>query len=584
MKTKNLFISILTAFILLGSFTNTQAQVPPTPIAGFPQNGITIYIPPKPMLSWYLPAPFTGLEFTFHVQARLAADTTQVIIDVQGVTGYAYQITEFLDNGTEYQWRLRAKNVGGTFSGWTGWNDFQTAGTPLGNVMINAGYVNTTGLIVSLPISIDLNGRNGSKGYQGKITYDDTKLELTNIDYGVGTLFNEYNFTLNYVELTSGEVDFVAYSLDALGESGVVFNMNFNIVGNSGFTEVDPSDFLAFTPDLDGSKFSYNSGQIHFTFTGPPPVGRGDANLDGLINMNDAITIGNEVALQGGVSTVSDPGIIITNATARANAAEASGTGDLDIDGDDIDAVIYYVLNGNTWPTPRPAGSATLGSTGVTYSSNGRIHLPLTLSNVNNVGSVEIIFSYEHEKINYTSFSSQLLASGYFVNAVQIAPGVAKFVLATGALVNSNINLGKLNLTFNNGVSGNVVLNTQIKTNGSAYQPGPSFNFTPTGLEDAEVINSLPTEFAVKQNYPNPFNPTTTIEFSVPQNSNVKVSIYNLIGQEIRTLVNSEMETGTYKVTWNGENNFGQQVNSGVYLYRVVSGDKVQTMKMTLMK
>lgn len=581
MKTRNLFLGILTAFIILGSFSNTKAQIPPTPIAGFPQDSITIYIPPKPMLTWYLPAPFTGLEFTFHVQARLTDDTTQVIIDVQDLTGYAYQITEFLDNGTAYQWRLRAKNVGGTFSPWTNWNDFVTAGTPLGNIMVNAGYVNTTGLIVSLPISIDLNGRNGSKAYVGNIYYDDSKLELTGIDAGIGTLFNEYNFVLNYVEDAPGFVKFAAYSLDSLGESGVVFNMNFNIVGNSGYTEVEPDSFYAYTPDYGLDKFTYNIGQIHFTFTGPPPVGRGDANLDGLVNMNDAITIGNEVALQGGVTTVSDPGIIITNAQARANAAEASGTGDLDIDGDDVDAVIFYVLNNETWPTPRPGGSATLGSTGVNYGADGRIQLPLSLTNVNNVASAEIIFSYEHEKINYTSFASQLLASGYFVNAKELAPGVAKFVLATGTLLSSNLDLGKLNLTFNNGVSSSAVLNTQIKINGSSYQAGPSFNFTPTNLE---TVETLPTEFAVKQNYPNPFNPTTTIEFSIPNNSNVKVSIYNLIGQEIRTLVNSEMEAGTYKVTWNGENNFGKKVNSGVYLYRVVSGDFVQTLKMTLMK
>lgn len=581
MKTRNLFLGIFTAFIILGSFSNTNAQVPPKPIAGFPQNGITLYLPPNPMLTWYLPAPYTGLEFTYHVQ--LSTDTTAGMhyVDVQNVTGYAYPITQFLDNGTNYFWRIRSKNVGGTFSAWTYWNHFVTAGNPLGNIMVNAGYVNTTGLIVSLPVSIDLNGRSGSKAYVGNIYYDDTKLELTNIDAGIGTLFNEYNFVLNYVEDTPGFVKFAAYSLDELGESGVIFNMNFNIVGNSGYTEVEPDSFYAYTPDFGIDKFTYNFGQVHFTFTGPPISSRGDANLDGLINMNDAITIGNEVALQGGLSTVSDPGIIITNSVARANAAEASGTGDLDIDGDDVDAVIFYVLNNQTWPTPRPAGSATLGSTGVSYGSNGRIQLPLRLTNVNNVASAEIIFSYEHEKINYSSFASQLLASGYFVNAAELAPGVAKFVLATGSLVSGTLDLGKLNLTFNNGVSGSAVLNTQIKINGSTYQAGPSFNFTPTNLE---TVETLPTEFAVKQNYPNPFNPSTTIEFSIPNNSNVKVSIYNLIGQEIRTLVNSEMEAGTYKVTWNGENNLGQKVNSGIYLYRVVSGDKVQTMKMTLMK
>ncbi len=96
--------------------------------------------------------------------------------------------------------------------------------------------------------------------------------------------------------------------------------------------------------------------------------------------------------------------------------------------------------------------------------------------------------------------------------------------------------------------------------------------------------NNLPKSFALKQNYPNPFNPETWIAFDLPQAVNVQVVIYNALGQKVRTLVNESTPAGSYKVLWDGTNDSGLKVASGMYIYTIKAGSFVQSRKMTLMR
>ncbi len=92
----------------------------------------------------------------------------------------------------------------------------------------------------------------------------------------------------------------------------------------------------------------------------------------------------------------------------------------------------------------------------------------------------------------------------------------------------------------------------------------------------------LPGDFALLQNHPNPFNPTTTIRYSLARPQLVHIEVYNILGQLVSTLENSEQGAGVYETTWNGKNANGQEVASGVYFYRLKAGDFVQTRKMVL--
>jgi hypothetical protein len=102
----------------------------------------------------------------------------------------------------------------------------------------------------------------------------------------------------------------------------------------------------------------------------------------------------------------------------------------------------------------------------------------------------------------------------------------------------------------------------------------------------SEIINSMqdistgvPSAFSLEQNYPNPFNPITKIRFDLPKNVNVKLTIYDMLGREVETIVNEHLNAGSYEVTFDGT-----KYTSGVYYYRLNAGEFVETKKMILLK
>jgi flagellar hook assembly protein FlgD len=93
-----------------------------------------------------------------------------------------------------------------------------------------------------------------------------------------------------------------------------------------------------------------------------------------------------------------------------------------------------------------------------------------------------------------------------------------------------------------------------------------------------KVTNSL------DQNMPNPFNPATTIRYSIAQDENVSLVVYDVAGRQVRTLVENRQRADVYKVTWDGVNDHGERVASGMYFYRLAAGKFVETRKMMLLK
>jgi len=100
----------------------------------------------------------------------------------------------------------------------------------------------------------------------------------------------------------------------------------------------------------------------------------------------------------------------------------------------------------------------------------------------------------------------------------------------------------------------------------------------------AEESGQVPAKFDLAQNYPNPFNPTTEIVYSLPEAGNVTLAVYNSQGQLVRTLVNGRVTTGSHTVTFDGRDDQGRALASGVYIYRLTAGDKVLQKKMMLLK
>jgi probable HAF family extracellular repeat protein len=134
---------------------------------------------------------------------------------------------------------------------------------------------------------------------------------------------------------------------------------------------------------------------------------------------------------------------------------------------------------------------------------------------------------------------------------------------------------------------GGYVDTTHNEVRSGISEPGVYALFTTsvsTGSIDDPGPKTLPKRFELSQNYPNPFNPTTTIAFEVPAKGQVELSVFNILGQRVTTLVNQTLSAGRHTVEWNSTDSEGKAVASGVYFYRIKSGETTITKKMLLVK
>jgi hypothetical protein len=132
--------------------------------------------------------------------------------------------------------------------------------------------------------------------------------------------------------------------------------------------------------------------------------------------------------------------------------------------------------------------------------------------------------------------------------------------------------------------SGNVYVTGMSEGSGTDYDYCTIKYTKTTGVEDETEDKEKPTEFALSQNYPNPFNPTTKIEFTLSKSGLVILQIYDVLGRKVRTLVSEELSSGYKSVIWDGKNEDGKDVASGVYFYQLKVGDFSKPKKMLLLK
>ncbi len=123
----------------------------------------------------------------------------------------------------------------------------------------------------------------------------------------------------------------------------------------------------------------------------------------------------------------------------------------------------------------------------------------------------------------------------------------------------------------------------EIQTLELVSPDGRRIEAMPTGANNGDD-NTLPSTYALDQNYPNPFNPSTQISFSLPSAGAVKLTVHNVMGEVVRTLIDRRMNAGRYTMEWNGKNDSHQSVASGIYFYRIYAGDFTSTRKMMLVK
>jgi len=300
------------------------------------------------------------------------------------------------------------------------------------------------------------------------------------------------------------------------------------------------------------------------TFTLEPPAqgnatawnGSPDFNANGSVELGDLVLLG---------------------AMWNVKSTDANFVPMYDLNGDGSVGLGDLVLLGNAWSTSKVAKSAPAAGMAfdlnAEYNADNSIYyVTVNAQNSADVNGIAFSLKYDAEKYEFVSEAVNGLSSD--INVIKADKGVVDIASFYGSeKFNGAVVLGfkakgqiaEMNVEM---------VNAQVAINGEINAVSNS----------TVTLKAVPTVYSLSQNFPNPFNPTTTIEYSIPKAGLTSLDVYNIAGQKVRTLVNETQSASFYKVVWDGRNDNGESVATGMYFYKLVSGNYSKIVKMTLMK
>ena len=228
--------------------------------------------------------------------------------------------------------------------------------------------------------------------------------------------------------------------------------------------------------------------------------------------------------------------------------------------------------------TSHPNRLYPVAETYVDANNNGTYDQGENFFDINNDGIWTPTVQPTERTANW-DFSYQINDTGIIVAGLHSIDTIA---IGTGPIFQINY------MVDSNAPAGNVSL---ILANVNLTDMFGNYNLQYTGTNGVFVISLLstgsesiiPEKFSMSANYPNPFNPVTHVDFTIPEATDVSFAIYSLLGQQVTSQTNT-YQPGTYKLTWNGRDQLGNELSSGVYLLKMESGSFLQTRKLVLMK
>jgi subtilisin family serine protease len=327
----------------------------------------------------------------------------------------------------------------------------------------------------------------------------------------------------------------------------------------------------------------------------------GDANGDGVVNSADVVYLINYL-FKGGPAP---------------NPIQA---GDVNEDGVINSADVVYLINYLFKGGPEPCEGKATGSPGSkselykgkapaqigfsspTISKDSIFNVPLIGKFDMDIAAVELEIKYDPEEITLLEPALTSRTEGLQIYS-SAKDGILKIGIldlrgehyisaGTGALVNLRIRGSDLSSRFASPASGDASFTTSLEIT-KAILVDPDAQLVPVKIvsemekseEDLHATESaVPQEFSLSQNYPNPFNPETEIKYALPTGCHVKLTIYNIAGQKVKTLVDEYQTAGYKTIHWNGRADKGEEIATGVYFYKIQAGDFRESRKMVLVK
>lgn len=469
----------------------------------------------NPFFDWDSTSPATYYRF----QISYDSSFTETVKDINGITTSNLQYTYTLRNNSLYYWRVSTTNEAGT-GPWALPFKFSTLITipPPPLLVIPQNNAQNVSLTPLLDWRDDISVIN----YQLQVSRDSTfdSIVVNN------TTLNVSQFTIPVNTLNnSTKYYWRVRTTNSLGTGNWSEVWNFTTIQSVPAAPVLISPFngagnIQLTPLLDWDDNPNSTYKVQICL---------DSNFSNFIINNSGLNI-SQYQVQGGS--------LVNNTTYywRVNATNSAGTGPW--------SAIWHFTTIVAAPIAPPILLAPPnGSTGINIAPT------LDWTDVFGAENYNIILSTD------SSFNSTL---------IDTASVISQFLIAPGKLAPLTKYYWKVRAQNVGGVS----------------PWSEIWNFTTGNAIGIQQISSkIPREFKLYNNYPNPFNPVTKIRFDIPGKDMVRISIYNLLGQLVEELVNSELEPGEYANNWNAS-----RFASGVYIYRIITSQSAETKKMVLVK
>jgi len=250
--------------------------------------------------------------------------------------------------------------------------------------------------------------------------------------------------------------------------------------------------------------------------------------------------------------------------------------------GGDMQKTIYALASGDVnrsynFTTAKNSAPKIITYTAKSLTKGEAVEIPVLLNNCAEIGAAFVSMNFDPSSIKITGITCSLTGMVYKLNEGSISFAWADVNPVT---INKNEPLFTINAVLIKQASGiNISALPECEFADKTGAPINGLFFSST-----QALTGLPNKFELYTNYPNPFNPATTIKYSIAQDDYVTLEIYNTLGKEIKTLVCGLAKAGTYTINWLGDDNYGNKVSSGVYLYRLTSGNNTIVKKMNLLK
>lgn len=401
-----------------------------------------------------------------------------------------------------------------------------------------------------------------------KLKFDNEQFEFKSLNRGLLTAhFSQFEFAGN----SSGEILITASDTLPIpvSSSGTIATIVLAV------KECNPDQQSTLQiVDLENDITEFNA--YNGVFTCSQPCLRGDVNLDGTITSTDALCAFKYFLVQ---PMECDNECVQYSSDVNCDGEVTSG---------DALTIFRAFLDNIQPPLDCMPGFAknlhapNLYFAATPFFSKDEITLPLEINNITTLASFGFNLTYPSELLSFERINaSELTQNWQMLDANEIAPGVIKIGGFSLESIEESGSLISVSFRIKESAKGEAKFKIhQLKddlANGETFTT--SFKINNTGIE-----KEIPKTYELFPNYPNPFNMATEIKFQLPETSDITLSIFNTLGQEIKTLLAEKHPAGVYTVNWDGRNQNGEFVSSGIYFYRLKTNNFIAIRKMVIIK